>query len=203
MHKISLEALVETLNNGGWVRKAPSKKRKQMEDAEISKAEIIDGILYLRNAKDETIVALESERLEVQAHESAGVPFDMFVSGPRMVKEMRKKIEGGDEHFVERVQILLHLYNGTNLSRLRTRRLQDFFGRGVERVMDGKLIKMLYHDAGKALEIRFENAPSIMLANVYDAVLDQTMLHLKVGDEVINLDTGEESKSLIFDFLKK
>lgn len=110
MAKISLEQALLLVNaGGGWQLRSGRMTKGVTPNTVVTGAEIVADVLMLRNGT-EAIASVNIERLSVDVTEE-NRPRRLAFSGPFMVKQQRKKVDGGGWYEVERVGTQLLLVN--------------------------------------------------------------------------------------------
>jgi len=109
MAKISQEQALLLLNVGGWQLRSGRMTKGVTPNVVVTGAEIVADVLMLRNGT-EAVASINIERLSVDVTDEDR-PRRLAFNGPFMVKQQRKKIDGGGWHEVEQIGTQLLLVN--------------------------------------------------------------------------------------------
>lgn len=109
MANISLEQALLLVNAGGWRLRDVHLAKEVMPNTVVTSAEIVGDTLVLRNGS-ESVVSVNTDRLLADMMDPER-PRRIAFSGPFMISQQRKKVDGGGWHEVERIGTRFLLVN--------------------------------------------------------------------------------------------
>lgn len=109
MARISLEQALLLVNVGGWHLCGGRMAKGVAPNMTVTKAEVVGDVLMLSNIS-EVVASVNIDRLSVEVV-GEDRPRRIAFNGPFMVKQQRKKVDGGGWHEVEQIGTQLSLVN--------------------------------------------------------------------------------------------
>lgn len=213
MARISLEEALLLVNVGGW-HLCGGRMAKGVS-VTVTKVEVVGDVLILRNGS-EAVASVNIDRLFVEMVD-VDRPRRITFNGPFMIKQQRKKVDGGGWHDVEQIGTQLSLINAAAQTQYeaelaekkqkadadakakaeedrrraeeeRSARLLAFFARQKEQIAGSRVVDLTGGPMG--LTIKFENGYELNIELDGGDIYD-AWINVDGGGQKISLESGQ------------
>lgn len=209
MAKITLEAVLALVNAGGWRISNGHMAKGIGLHLHVTGAEVLEDMLLLRNDK-EVVASVSLGRLSIDVVNEAR-PCLINFDGPFMIRQQRKKIDGGGWHDVEKIGLLLSLideeawaqYKSEHVvgrrktdadAKVRAEEARDarifaFLARQKEQIAGSRVVDLI--GGPTSLTIKFDNGYELNIELDGDDTWD-AWINVDGGGQKITLESGQE-----------